>query len=124
LQYAEFKQERLEERYLKKVKHLFKDKETTRIFDDTLDYREGKHIEESQYHQDHCSNKNVRGHQFFTAMLFCGNFQLPVFPRLYSKSSETKLGLWQMPKEKENRYCSSCNTCLISICLPKTVYVS
>lgn len=93
LQYADFKQEVLEQRYLKKLKFLFKGKETFLIFDDTLYYREGKHIEESQYHQDHCSNKKVRGHQFFTAMLSCGSLQLPLFPKLYSKSSETKIDM-------------------------------
>jgi hypothetical protein len=91
LQYATFEKEKLEKRYLKKIKYLCKNSKVYLIFDDTLDYREGKKIEELQTHKDHCSNKFVKGHQFFTAMLSFGNLELPLFPRLYSKNTETKI---------------------------------
>lgn len=91
LLYAKFEKEKLEERYLKKIKYLCKGSKTYLIFDDTLDYREGKKIEELQTHKDHCSNKFVKAHQFFTAMLSFGKVELPFFPKLYSKNTETKI---------------------------------
>jgi len=78
---------------LKKINHLFGSYPKYLIFDDTLDYREGKKIEDSQYHFDHCSNKKVRGQQFFTAMISCGNLSLPLFPKLYSENTETKIDM-------------------------------
>jgi hypothetical protein len=91
LQYAKFEKEKLEKRYLKKIKYVCKGFKVYLIFDDTLDYREGKKIEEIQSHKDHCSNKFVNGHQYFTSMISFGNLELPLFPKLYSKNTKTKI---------------------------------
>lgn len=88
---ARFEQELLEQRYLKKIKYLTKGHKITLMFDDTLVQREGKKIEEAQSHKDHCTNGFVRGHQFFTAYLHTPLFQLPLFPKLFSKQSESKI---------------------------------
>ncbi len=88
---AHFNQELLEQRYLKKIKYLCKDHITTLLFDDTLVEREGKKIEETQFHKDHCDNGFVMGHQFFTALIHTPLLQLPLFPKLYSKNTDSKI---------------------------------
>lgn len=88
---ARFKQELLEARYLKKVAHLTRGRDVSLLFDDTLVKREGKTVEETQYHKDHSSNGYVLGNQFFTAMIHTKLLQLPLFPKLYSKHSESKI---------------------------------
>lgn len=91
LQYAQFEQEKLSAQYLKKLKYLFKSLEAILIFDDTLVLREGEKIEETQYHKDHQSNSFLKGHQFFTSMILFGVQSFPLFPRLYSKNTLTKI---------------------------------
>lgn len=88
---ARFKQDVLEARYLKKVAYLTKGQEVSLLFDDTLVEREGQQVEETQFHKDHASNGFVLGHQFFTAMIHTSILQLPLFPKLYSKHSESKI---------------------------------
>ncbi len=88
---AKFEQELLEERYLKKIKYLAKGLQVSLIFDDTLAEHNGKCIEEAQSHYDHSSNDFIRGHQFFTSMIHTPVFQLPLFPRLYSKNTDSKI---------------------------------
>lgn len=88
---AKFKQEVLEQRYLKKIKYLCKRQYTTLIFDDTLVERNGKNVEETQHHKDHSSNSYVKGHQFFTSLIYTPVIQLPLFPQLYSKKSDSKI---------------------------------
>ena len=91
LQKGKFDQEKLEKRYLKKLKFLFKNLKVNLIFDDTLHQRFGKKIEGTQLHKDHCTNGFINGHQYFTAILVAGNLQFPLFPRLYDKDSITKI---------------------------------
>ena len=88
---AKFEQELLEERYLKKIGYLAKGLQVSLIFDDTLAEHNGKCIEEAQSHYDHSNNDFIRGHQFFTSMIHTPVFQLPLFPRLYSKNTDSKI---------------------------------
>jgi len=88
---AKFEKEKLEERYLKKMKFLFKNAKVFLILDDTLVERNGKKIESTQKHFDHNSNNYVNGHQFFTAIFCIGFLQIPIFPELYSKETDSKI---------------------------------
>lgn len=88
---AKFEQKLLEQKYLKKVAYLAKGQEISLIFDDTLAEHDGNCIEEAQSHYDHSSNDFIRGHQFFTSMIHTGIFQLPLFPQLYSKNTNSKI---------------------------------
>lgn len=89
---ARFKHENLEERYLKKIKYYTKGLEISLIFDDTLVKREGKKVEETQRHKNHCDGEEfITGHQFFTSMIYTPLLQLPLFPKLYSKNSDSKI---------------------------------
>jgi hypothetical protein len=89
---ARFKQDELEERYLKKIKFLTTGQIISLIFDDTLVKREGKKIEETQQHKNHSGNeKFITGHQFFTSMIHTPILQLPLLPKLYSKNTESKI---------------------------------
>jgi hypothetical protein len=93
LQKGKFDQDSLEQRYIKKLKFIFKNLKVTLIFDDTLHQRFGKKIEGSQSHKDHSTNKYLYGHQYFTAMLIAGNLQFPLFPRLFDKESISKIDM-------------------------------
>ena len=88
---AKFEQELLEKRYLKKIAYFAKGQEISLIFDDTLAEHDGHCIEETQSHYDHSSNDFIRGHQFFTSMIHTAIFQLPLFPQLYSKNTNSKI---------------------------------
>jgi len=88
---AKFEKELLEEKYLKKIRYLFRGQDIFLIIDDTLVPHDGKHIEESQDHFDHTSNSFIKGHQFFTAILYTPFLQLPLFPELYSKNTNSKI---------------------------------
>jgi len=88
---AKFEQELLEKRYLKKIAYLARGLEISLIFDDTLAEHDGHCIEETQSHYDHSSNGFIRGHQFFTSMIYTSIFQLPLFPQLYSKNTNSKI---------------------------------
>ena len=89
---ARFKQEKLEERYVKKIKYLTRGQEISLLFDDTLVKREGKCVEETQRHKNHSSEEEfVTGHQFFTSMIYTPFLQLPLLPKLYSKNTDSKI---------------------------------
>ncbi len=88
---AKFEQEYLESRYLQKIRYLFKNLPVYLIIDDTLIERNGKTIEEAQLHFDHNSNSYINGHQFFTTILRTPLLQLPLFPQLYSKNTDSKI---------------------------------
>lgn len=88
---AKFEQKLLEERYLKKIAYFARGLEISLIFDDTLAEHDGHCIEEAQSHYDHSSNDFIRGHQFFTSMIHTSIFQLPLFPQLYSKNTNSKI---------------------------------
>lgn len=88
---AVFEGEELEKRYLKKIKFLTTGQKITLLFDDTLVERNGEHIEEAQHHYDHSDENFIRGHQFFTSIIHTPVLQLPLFPRLYSKNTDSKI---------------------------------
>jgi hypothetical protein len=88
---AKFEQELLETRYIKKVRFLTKGQYIILIFDDSLVERNGKRVEETQSHKDHTQNRFITGHQFFTSMIYTSLVQLPLFPRLYSKNTVSKI---------------------------------
>jgi len=92
---AKFEEELLERRYLQKIKHLFKNIPVYLIIDDTLVERNGKAIEEAQKHFNHNDNDYINGHQFFTAILWTPFLQLPLFPQLYSKNTNSKIEMAQ-----------------------------
>jgi len=88
---ATFKQELLEKRYLKKIAFFMKGRKISLLFDDTLAEHNGSKIEETQHHKDHSSDSFIMGHQFFTSLLYTDDLQMPLFPRLYSKNTESKI---------------------------------
>ncbi len=92
---SKFEEEYLRKRYLEKIKYLFKNMQVYLIIDDTLVERNGKTIEESQKHFDHNTNSFINGHQFFTALLYTPFLQLPIFPELYSKNTDSKIEMAQ-----------------------------
>ena len=92
---AKFEQEKLTKRYLEKVRYLFKKVPVYLIIDDTLVERNGDTAQEAQYHYDHNTGKQIKGHQFFTALLWTPFLQLPIFPELYSKNTDSKIEMAQ-----------------------------
>ena len=76
---AHFEQERLEVRYLKKIEYLTRGQEISLLFDDTLAERDGPKVEEAQNHYDHSNEEFIRGHQFFTSLIYTPILQLPLF---------------------------------------------
>ena len=92
---SKFEEEYLQKRYLEKIKYLFKNMPIYLIIDDTLIERNGPTIEESQKHFDHNTNSFINGHQFFTALLYTPFIQLPIFPKLYSKNTDSKIEMAQ-----------------------------
>lgn len=88
---AKFEKELFEERYLKKLRFMFGNSKIYVILDDTLVEHNGKLIEETQNHFDHNTNGYIKGHQFFTAILYTPHLQLPIFPELYSKNTDSKI---------------------------------
>src|SRR3989344_2898740 len=76
---AKFERERLEKRYFEKIRYLFKNSKIYLVIDDTLVERDGEKIEETQSHFDHNTNGFIKGHQFFTAILYTPFLELPIF---------------------------------------------
>lgn len=92
---SKFEQETLQKRYLQKIRFLFKNLPVYLLVDDTLVERNGKTVQEAQKHYDHTTNSYVVGHQFFTSLLFTPIIQLPLFPILYSKNTDSKIQMAQ-----------------------------
>lgn len=90
---AKWDEEKLQERYVKKVKHLTYRKPTSLIIDDSIAKKTGKHIEEAQYHKNHTGHGYIFGHQLVTALVMCVGLVLPLFPQLYSKKTQSKIEL-------------------------------
>ena len=99
---SKFEQELLESKYLKKIAYLTKGQKISLIFDDTLVEHNGKKIEETQSHKDHASDSFITGHQFFTAILYTELLQMPLFPKLYSKNTDSKI---EMAKDTIDYIC-------------------
>lgn len=83
----------VQDRYIKKVNHQTKGKPVSLVIDDSISKKTGKHIEEAQYHKDHASKGYVFGHQIVTALIMCMGLLLPLFPKLYSKKTQSKIEL-------------------------------
>jgi SRSO17 transposase len=92
---SKFEKEKLEKRYLKKIKYLFKNSDVYLLIDDTLIERNGEKVEEAQKHFDHNTSSYIKGHQFFTSILYTPLLQLPIFPELYSKNTDSKIEMAQ-----------------------------
>ena len=90
---AEWNEDEVQDRYVKKISHQTKRKPTSLIIDDSIAEKTGKHIEEAQYHKDHSGNGFVFGHQVVTALIMCFGLLLPLFPKLYSKKTQSKIEL-------------------------------
>lgn len=90
---AEWSENEVQDRYVKKISHQTKRKPTSLIIDDSIAEKTGKHIEEVQYHKDHSGNGFVFGHQVVTALIMCFGLLLPLFPKLYSKKTQSKIEL-------------------------------
>ena len=99
---AKFEQELLERKYLKKIFYITKGQKVSLIFDDTLAEHNGKKIEETQSHKDHSSDSFITGHQFFTAIIYTEIMQMPLFPKLYSKNTDSKI---EMAKDTIDSIC-------------------
>ena len=90
---AEWSEDEVQDRYVKKISHQTKRKPTSLIIYDSIAEKTGKHIEEVQYHKDHSGNGFVFGHQVVTALIMCFGLLLPLFPKLYSKKTQSKIEL-------------------------------
>jgi hypothetical protein len=100
---SKFEQELLERKYLKKIFYITKGQKVSLILDDTLAEHNGKKIEETQSHKDHSSDSFITGHQFFTAILYTEIMQMPLFPKLYSKNTDSKI---EMAKDTIDSICT------------------
>ena len=100
---SKFEQELLEKKYLKKLFYLTKGRKVSLILDDTLAEHNGKKIEETQSHKDHSGDSFITGHQFFTAILYTEIMQMPLFPKLYSKNTDSKI---EMAKDTIDSICT------------------
>jgi len=88
---ANWDEEELQARYLKKVRHAFGRERPSLILDDSLSKKTGKHIAEVQYHKDHSCDGYIFGHQIVTALVKLKDRVLPLFPKLYSKKTCSKI---------------------------------
>lgn len=100
---AKFEQELLERKYLKKIFYITKGQKVSLVLDDTLAEHNGKKIEETQSHKDHSSDSFITGHQFFTAIIYTELVQMPLFPKLYSKNTDSKI---EMAKDTIDFICT------------------
>lgn len=88
---ANWDEEELQSRYLKKVRYEFGRDRPSFILDDSLSKKTGKHIAEVQYHKDHSGDGFIFGHQIVTALVKVKDKVLPLFPKLYSKKTCSKI---------------------------------
>jgi hypothetical protein len=88
-------EEKLQLRYHSKLQHIFHHTSPTLIIDDTLTAKSGHHMEEAQFHKDHCSNGYLFGHQWITSFLIGKQGGFPLFPQLYSKTTMSKIEMAQ-----------------------------
>jgi len=90
---SEWSEDEVQDRYIKKISHQTRRKPTSLIIDDSIAEKTGKHIEEVQYHKCHSGSGFVFGHQVVTALIMCFGLLLPLFPKLYSKKTQSKIEL-------------------------------
>ncbi|MBI3309409.1 MAG: transposase [Candidatus Melainabacteria bacterium] len=90
---SEWDEKNVQDRYIKKINHQTRGKPVSLVIDDSISKKTGKHIEEAQYHKDHAGKGYVFGHQIVTALIVCMGLLLPLFPKLYSKKTQSKIEL-------------------------------
>ena len=83
--------EKVELRYFAKLKQVFCRHSISLVIDDSLAKKTGRQIDDVQYHKSHTSTGYVFGHQFVTALLKAKNLCFPLFPKLYSKRTCSKI---------------------------------
>ncbi|MEK6869737.1 MAG: IS701 family transposase [Nanoarchaeota archaeon] len=88
---AEWDEKQLEDRYTKKIQHTFGREKASLVIDDSLSKKTGKHIAETQYHKDHSGKGYIFGHQIVTALVKVREKTFPLFPKLYSKKTQSKI---------------------------------
>src|SRR3989338_4151013 len=88
---SEWDERNLEDRYTQKIRHVFGREKASLVIDDSLSKKTGKHIEETQYHKDHSGKGYVFGHQIVTALVKVREKAFPLFPKLYSKKTQSKI---------------------------------
>src|SRR3989338_6489010 len=88
---SEWDEQKLEECYTKKLRHLCGREKASLVIDDSLSKKTGKHIAETQYHKDHSGKGYVFGHQIVTALVKVRDKMFPLFPKLYSKKTQSKI---------------------------------
>lgn len=88
---SDWDEEGLQDRYLSKVRHLFNREKASLIIDDSLSKKTGEHIAEVQYHKDHSGEGYVFGHQLVTALVKAKEKVFPLFPKLYSNKTQSKI---------------------------------
>lgn len=88
---ADWQEDDVQEKYINKVKPLTHRKRVSLVIDDSISKKTGKKIEEVQYHKDHSGKGYIFGHQIVTAMIVCVGLLLPLFPKLYSKKTQSKI---------------------------------
>ena len=76
---------------MKKVRNALKREKASLIIDDSLSKKTGKHIAEVQYHKDHAGPGYIFGHQIVTALVKVREKVFPLFPKLYSKKTQSKI---------------------------------
>jgi len=81
----------VEKKYFGKIKQVFGRNSVSLVIDDSLAKKTGKHIDDVQYHKNHSSSGFVFGHQFVTAVLRVKDWCFPLFPKLYSKRTCSKI---------------------------------
>lgn len=81
----------LEERYLKRVGYELNREKASLIIDDSISKKTGEHIAEAQYHKDHSGDGYIFGHQIVTALVKSKDKMFPLFPKLYSKKTQSKI---------------------------------
>lgn len=86
-------EQELEQKYFSVLRREFAHESAFLVIDDTLNEKTGHAMEEAQYHRDHCSNGFLFGHQCVTALLTVRGKLFPLFPRLYSKKTESKIDI-------------------------------
>ena len=90
---SDWNEDDVQDRYVKKISHQTRGKPISLLIDDSISKKTGKQIEEAQYHKDHAGNGYVFGHQIVTALIICMGLLLPLFPKLYSKKTLSKIEL-------------------------------
>jgi SRSO17 transposase len=81
----------LEKRYMKRIGYELNRGRASLIIDDSISKKVGEHIAEAQYHKNHSGDGYIFGHQIVTALVKSKEKMFPLFPKLYSKKTQSKI---------------------------------